>query len=50
VKVPLIVTTVPLVLGKVRIVVPAIAGACNATVPDVSPAMIKELMAYPFKK
>lgn len=47
---PVVVTIVPLTEGRVRMVVPATAGACSATVPDVSPAMIKELMVYPFTK
>ena len=33
------VTIVPLVLGKVNVVVPDTAGADSVTVPDVSPAM-----------
>lgn len=41
------VTIVPLVAGKVSIVVPATAGACRVTDPDVSPEITNELMFFP---
>ena len=39
--------TVPLVLGNVRTVDPAVAGACSVTEPEVSPAMTTELIIFP---
>jgi hypothetical protein len=39
--------TVPDVAGKSSTVVPATAGACKDTVPDVSPAITNELMSFP---
>jgi hypothetical protein len=44
-----VVSTVPLVAGSVKVVVPATAGACSVTDPLVSPAITIELIIYPYK-
>ena len=44
-----VVKTVPLVEGRVRVVVPATAGAEIVTAPDVSPETTIELMSFPYK-
>ena len=42
------VTIVPLVVGRVSVVVPDTAGAAKVTVPDVSPATTMLAMFYPY--
>ena len=40
------VNTVPLVVGKVSVVVPDTAGAANVTLPDVEPLSIRLAISY----
>ena len=44
-----LVKTVPLVVGKVSVVLPAVAGADKVIEPDVSPAITTELIFFPYK-
>ena len=43
-----VVTIVPLVVGKVSVVVPATAGACRVTAPEVSPLITMLAMSFPY--